>query len=376
MCGTISRPKGRLCLELALRKEYGNHMEQLEHYEDIAKNSKNHHWVPEFYLKNFSIPGDDGFVFFYRKGVLPLRTNVGNIATKNNLYTFRKDTGGVTRAMEGIFSEHEGKVAPILGRIIREEQLPTDDESRSELAVFVSILRVRGPSFSEWLRNMDAEHIKLLQRIQAEHPESLRENFEKAGISFSSDEEFEETRNFMMGPENYNVEMEDGEEHYFKQAMDLSKELYNILMTEKSWHLLVAPDKRHFVTSDNPVVIQELEDCPPLLAGGFLNGTVLLTISPKHCLAFRRVPLNDQKIMLGRDDVNNINKSIASSARRQLYSHLDSKDLTAVCNELLVGDESKVTIKRLARFAPYYMSHGIPQYKETGGLQKNSVSQL
>ncbi|MFA6429097.1 MAG: DUF4238 domain-containing protein [Patescibacteria group bacterium] len=348
-------------------------MQQLEYYENIAKNSKNHHWVPEFYLKNFSIPGDDGFVFFYRKGEQSLRINVGNVATKNNLYTFRKDMGGATRAMEGIFSEHEGKTAPILNRIIQEELLPVDDESRSELAVFVSMLRVRGPSFSEWLRNMEAEHIKLFQQIQAEHPESLRENFEKAGISFSSDAEFEETRNFMLNPKNYNVEMEGGEEHYFKQAMELSKELYKILMTEKSWHLLVAPDKRHFVTSDNPVVIQELEDCPPHLAGGFLNGTVLLTISPKHCLAFRRAPLNNQKILLSREDVNNINKSIARSARRHLYSHLDSKDLMTLCNELLVGDESRVTIKRLARFAPYYMSQGIHQDKETGGLKENSV---
>jgi len=348
-------------------------MEHIEYYENMAKHSKCHHWVPKFYLENFSIPGDDGFVFFYRRGEQPLRISTGAIAKQNDLYTFHKATGGSTRAIEGMFSEHEGRTAHILDKILREESLPEDEESLSELAVFVSILRVRGPSFSEWLRNMDAEHIKLFQQTQAKHPKSLKGNFEKAGIIFSTDEEFEETRKFLLNPENYNVEMKGGKEHYFKQAMDLSKEIYQILMVKKSWHLLIASGKRHFITSDNPVVIQELKDCPPHLAGGVLNGTVLLPLSPKICLAFRRFPLKKQNILLAKEDVININRSIVNAARRQVYGHLSSKDIMKLCNEQLVGNESRVKISRLTKFAPYYISQSITQYRETEGILKSSL---
>jgi len=344
-------------------------------YEKIAQNHKRHHWVPQFYLRFFATSPGGKRIYLYQSSSKPLHVGIADVAASKELYTFEEnENGGKTRMMEGVFSEHENIAAGVLSEVIRKECLPERVEDRSHIAVFVSLLKVRGPSFAEWLRNMEIEHIKLFQQSIAENADLLRKEFEDAGIAFSSDEEFEETRKFMLNPEGYTVKMKGGEGYYFKQAMDLSKEFYNILMSKKSWHLLVAPDKRHFITSDNPVVIQEPEDCPPHLSGGILNGTVLLTISPRLCLAFRRIPLINQKIFLSREDVNNINKSVARAARRHLYSHIDSKDLMALCNELLVGNDSKVTIKRLVRYAPYYISTGIPQYGETDGLRLNSAS--
>jgi len=348
-------------------------LKEKQKYEKIAQFTERHHWVPQFYLRYFVTNKNDAQVFMYRPGSRATLVGVANIATKKELYTFEEcDGGGKTRVMEGVFSEHEGTVAPVIDKILEEEVLPENEIDRSHIAAFVSILRVRGPSFTDWLKNMEIEHLKLLQQIKAEHPDSLKKEFKEAGITFPSDEEFEEMRNFMRDPKRFTIEMKGGKGHYFKQAMELGEGLYNILMLEKSWHLLVAPQKRHFITSDNPVVIQELHDCPPHLAGGFLNGTVLLTISPKYCLAFRRVPLQYPKITLNREDVNHINKSIANAARRQLYSHLDSKDFAILCNKYLSGNESKVSIKRLAKFALYYMSSGKHQFKESDTLKNSS----
>ncbi|MFA4936814.1 MAG: DUF4238 domain-containing protein [Patescibacteria group bacterium] len=348
-----------------------------EKYEKIAQNTKRHHWVPQFYLKFFAANEGGDQIYMYQSGNNPLLVGIANIATSKDLYTFEeKDTGQKTRVMEGVFAEHEGAVATVLAEVIRSGNLPTTERERSDIAAFVSLLRVRGPSFNEWLQNMEIEHIKLFQQIQTEHADSLREEFKKVGVTFSSDEEFEEMRKFMHDPKNYSIKMSGGEGHYFKQAMDLSKDFYQILMSKKSWHLLIAPHNRHFITSDNPVVIQEPVDCPPHVAGGVLNGTVLLTIAPKFCLAFRRMPLNSQNILLTRENVNHINRSIASVARRQIYSHLNSKDWAILCNEYLTGNESKVTIKRLAPFAPYYMAQSVPQLKEADGLKNNSVLPL
>lgn len=346
-------------------------------YEKIAQYTKWHHFVPQFYLRHFKAAVGGDRLYMYRAGSKPALVPVRDIAASKNLYTFETNDGsGKTRVFEGIFSEHEGMVAPVLDNIIASQALPSDEQDRSHLAAFVSLLHVRGPSFTDWLKNMEIEHLKLLQRVKAEEqpPESLRKEFEEAGITFTSDEEFEEMREFMRDPSRYTVEMRGGEGHYFKQAMELSKDLYAILMTKKSWHLLCAPAARHFVTSDNPVVIHEPHDCPPEVAGGFAYGTVLLTISPQLCLAFRTVPLITEKVDLNRQDVDHINRSIASAARRQVYGHLESRDIAKMCDEQLIGDESRVAIRRLAKYAPYYMVTGRPRLKEAEGIRVLSKS--
>lgn len=341
-------------------------------YEKIAANTKRHHWVPQFYLGYFSSLPEGEQVYMYQPPNDPLLTNVANIAASKDLYTFEQVDGSRTRVMEGIFSEHEGEVKQVLDRVLREETLPVQEEDRGHIAAFVSILKTRGPSFRDWLRNMQVEHEKLNTQLLASNSEHLRQKFARAGITFATDEEFEEMRKFMADPSRYTITVKGGEEFYFKRAMELSREMYEIFMTEKSWHLLVAPDRRHFVTSDNPVVIQEIEECPWELAGGVLNGTVLLAISPKLCLALRRIPLMQEKVLLTREDVDHINRSIVMAARRQVYGHVLSKDIQHLCEESLTGDASSVQIRQVAKFAPYYMTENAPQQKEAKGIRKYS----
>lgn len=345
-----------------------------EKYEKIAGDTRRHHWVPQMHLRSFSPENEEGRVYMYEAGKNPVLVSVADVAVSRDLYTFREITEGKkTRVFEGIFSEHESEVARVLKKIKELETIPESEEDRSHLASFVSMLHVRGPSFSDWLRNMEAEYLELSLRVQASHPESFREKLEKSGTTFASDQEFEDVLKYATDPDRPRVEMTGGEEQYFKQAMQISKDLYYVLMGQKSWHLLVAPQGRHFITSDHPVVIQEIEGCPPHLAGGFLNGTVLLTISPKLCLAFRRIPLKSEHVNLNRSDVNHINESIAKAGRRQIYSHVKSKDVASLCTRELTGDESRVTVEKIVDFAPYYKVTGRSNLKEVECLGKNSV---
>lgn len=348
-----------------------------EKYEKMASETKRHHWVPQFYLKNFSISKSDERVYMYRPNVDPELVGTSSIAVSKDLYTFKEATGNKsTRVMEAIFSEHEDIVAPIIGKIIESESIPDDEEDRSNLAAFVSFLYVRGPSFNEWMRNMDAEHLKLIQRSLTEKPEILRQKFNQVGVSFSSEKEFLEMLAFMRDPERYDIKMKGGEEHYFRRAVDIAKDIFGILVSNKSWHLLTSPHKRHFITSDNPVVIQELHDCPPHMASGLLNGTILLTISPRFCIAFRSMPLIDKVVNLNRKDVDQINKSVANSALRQLYAHLNSRDLRTICNEYLLDGASKVDVKRIVEYAPYYVFSGRRNLKESDGIRNNSITEF
>lgn len=346
----------------------------LEYYEKIAKDSKTHHWVPQCYLNNFSISKNSESVFFYTKNGTAISTGTKRIAAENDLYTFQnKDTGEQMRAMEGIFSEHEGEVSPILKEIIKKRTLPINN-NLATLSAFVSTLIVRGPSFSEWLRNMDAVRQKMEMQTLAKHPESLRARLKNANINIESEEEFEDLRKSLLDFDaHFTVKMNGGEGHYFKEAMELSQDMHNVFLQQKSWHLLVTNGKKHFITSDNPVAIQRVKELPLHLSEGFGYGTILLTLSPDICLVLRSIPLSRAVICAQPTDVAYINKSIMRSARRQIYAHISSKTIQSSCNRFLNGGESDVFIENLGRYSPYLITKGIERDAEADVFVRYSV---
>ncbi len=63
------------------------------------------HYVPQFYLKNFSISENQGMVYAYRRDKDPFEVNVNNIAAKNNFYIFTdKNTDKKSDDIEKMFS--------------------------------------------------------------------------------------------------------------------------------------------------------------------------------------------------------------------------------------------------------------------------------
>jgi len=44
------------------------------------------HYVPQFYLKNFSIHKEDGYIFAYQRNKDTIKTTVNSVAAKNDLY--------------------------------------------------------------------------------------------------------------------------------------------------------------------------------------------------------------------------------------------------------------------------------------------------
>lgn len=169
------------------------------------------------------------------------------------------------------------------------------------------------------------------------------------------------------------IAIKGGKEHYFKQAMKLSEDIYRVFLTRKSWHLLVAEGKRHFVTSDNPVVIQRIKGVPLHVAEGFGFGTILLTISPNVCLVLRSIPLTQPVVAVSPTDVEQINQSIMRSARRQIYSHISSSTIQAACDRYLNGGESEVFVEEFGNNSPYVMTKSIDRDIETQALEKYST---
>jgi hypothetical protein len=47
------------------------------------------HYIPQFYLRNFEIPGRTGWVYSYRRGMKPLPKAIRSIACEEDYYDFK-----------------------------------------------------------------------------------------------------------------------------------------------------------------------------------------------------------------------------------------------------------------------------------------------
>lgn len=264
-----------------------------------------------------------------------------------------------------MFSLLEGAAAPVLEKIAQKRNLDLTDSERGALVQFVAFLAVRGPSFSDSQRNMYLEGYKLHLKTMAEHPEVMRKEFAKAGVTFDSQEEFEQTRDFILDIDNRGkMDLTGGRASFFKKAADTAMELTETLASTKSWHLLVANDERVFVTSDNPVTIQRPEHIPWHLAEGFIHGTILVTISPRVCLVMRSDPLRNEVHKIYEKDITYINRSVMKHAHRQVYSNLESRRIKQIRDLFQPGLESKVSAIKIKN-TPYTMTRGLERDVES-----------
>lgn len=336
--------------------------------------AKKHHWVPRCYLRNFIVSPKIESVYMYQNNKETINVGIDNVAAQNNLYTFTdKTTGEKTKRVETMFGIIEGAASPVLEKIIRQQNLNLTANEKGALVQFTAFLITRGPSFSDWLKNMTAEHHKWEMKFLAEHPDTMRERFNEAGIPFDNEEEFEKTRQALLDFDKHiKIEMKGGEGGLFKQAAEMAMDFAEMFSIGKSWHLLIVDCDRVFVTSDNPVVVQKTRNVHPHMASGYGYGTIFLTISPKICFVMRNQALLQEVIKVGRKEVDYINQSIIKNTHRQVYSNLKSRDIKRMRDKFLPGEASKVISTRI-RSTPYVVTEGVERDFELPILERYTI---
>jgi hypothetical protein len=258
----------------------------------MVKTAK-HHYVPQCYLKNFTTAENADQIYGYKKDGNLIKTNILNIAAKNNFYTFTdKTTGQETNIVEEMFAQLEGAACPVINSIITKRSLDLSDEARGALAQFTAFLSTRNLSYDKQQRQMTADLFKQETIERAKHEEAFRKHFEDAGVTFENEKEFQELRNAVLDFDNhFKVEMKGGDGYFMKVAIELAMDLTYILYY-KEWHLLISNGSGVFVTSDNPVTLWSVKGIPPQYNAGFMYASILLTLSPQVCLLMRNTALS------------------------------------------------------------------------------------
>lgn len=290
-----------------------------------------HHYVPQFYLKQFSPQNSPGKVYVYTRDKDPFLTNTPSIAVINHYYTVQLEaTGEMSDQIEVMFSEIEKDVAPIFRKLTKESAITLSDEEYSLLAFFIALLYNRGPAFRKKMLNIEIESRKKFIEFVAQDKRRFDAITKRAGVTFKDEEEAENTRQMWLNcDEHFTLEAEKGGiggygEH-IKTLLEFSETLAPMIVNKK-WQILQCDSSEFFITSDSPVTLISETWVPNKIGKGFLNSSVALPLTSNRCLLLTNETATRviEIFQASRKNVLYINQNTMVHAYERLFSDIHS----------------------------------------------------
>ena len=288
---------------------------------------RNHHWVPQCYLKGFAKSRSKNAQLYVVDAVAQrhLMAVPRNVASARDFN--RVEIAGVDpNQIESDMSHFEGAVDKALERICRDRDI-LNAEDRNLVLNLIALLSVRTPAMREHIRQGYKRVLKRVMDLTLATKERYEASFSSAAQARAFDGEamlpYETMRDFFDRDE-YIINMPTT--RHVKQEFDLAGTILPLL-GQRNWVLIRAtPGTGGFITSDHPVILQwtELRDRRPFHSPGFgLHGTeVVFTIS--HDIAMVGT-FEDPHDMIDADvqQVALINGCIIGHGKRQIYARDD-----------------------------------------------------
>lgn len=215
---------------------------------------KNHHYVPQFLLKNFCFGKKKKVWVYDKKTDKEFETNIRNIASETKFYELKGkdliksadkewkklvseapesirealDKGEFNVSLEEGFNTLEGNSRNIIKRIIKNESLTgLTKEEKIVLALFLSVQLVRTKTYIDKIKCVNDMLVEKL-----------------TGMGFTNEQ----------AEESVPVNDKDLKFLHMKQIVDAEKFVPHFL--NKIWVLYKAPPGSSFYIGDNPIVLQ------------------------------------------------------------------------------------------------------------------------
>ena len=222
--------------------------------------TKKQHYIPQFYLKNFSQDGERVYIYDKAKGErgeIRYQTTV-EVAHQNHFYTYRTKKG-TKENLEDFFCQFEGDAATIIEKVHKERKIT--QEEKEKLALFVAFLHTRTPASkarTEEMINKTGEKISRMM-FKIEPKERLKKFFkEKEGREFS-DEEIDDLVDFAVNPKRSRIEFEVPNEYWIKLMLETGAEIAPLFFG-MDWLFVFTDSPYALITSDNPFLLVPPDD--------------------------------------------------------------------------------------------------------------------
>lgn len=222
-----------------------------------AASAKNHHFVPQMYLRAFADPASkQGALWRYGPGFRPQLRAPKGVAWQEHFYDVAGELPPEDNDMEKFYGETETIAAPHLEQL-RAGNIRLTPQVKSELATFIALMRTRTRSYLEQVNAIASQmHVLIAKetlRTKSGVEELIEKNVELGGEPLA----VEQVRSALQAVIDGNVIVEQRSRAWtIKQALE-SSNLLDELIESMNWNLFEAPDGNAFITSDNPVVIND-----------------------------------------------------------------------------------------------------------------------
>ncbi len=220
----------------------------------MASEARNHHWIPQCYLKGFAKSRSKNaqlFVadVFSRKSFVTVPRNVASARDFNRI-----DAAGVdANHIESAYADFEGLAAQALARMDEKRGFGNEEDHNLVLNL-IALFSVRNPRMRENMRQFQeqvAKQIMSLTVASKERYESSMAGAIRSGeVKPNADVTYESMREFIDG-EHYTIDVPTT--RHVQTELKLAETVLPLL-GERSWLLFRAgADSGGFVTSDHPV---------------------------------------------------------------------------------------------------------------------------
>jgi hypothetical protein len=268
----------------------------------------NHHFVPQFYQRGFSVPGDSHKVWVYERGIKPRRRSVRSTGMEIDLYAIQ-DSQGITdfATVERELGLLDNHAARLIQRIEKRDRITQKD--RRLLCRFVSVMWRRTPKHKAKVKELAKKYMpqvfEPIEQLEFLTPET-REELKQIRQRYS-----ENPPSFLFP------------QHVLRQS-EFEEVMYGM-----DWGFFEAQNSE-FLTSDDPVMFSKGSGL------GSADAVIGFPLSKKlfvQCM-WKSVYQNGFHV-LPRENVEYFNSSTIKSAHKRVYASLNSPAIqVAVDNEL------------------------------------------
>ncbi|MFY4730024.1 DUF4238 domain-containing protein [Nitrospira sp. BLG_2] len=298
--------------------------------------SVNQHWVPQFYLREFSTPAtrqaEEAQVWIFSKqdsdGVERL-TNVRNVCAKRYLYSPRDEFDQRSWEVDDELQGVESLLAQIWPQVASDFIDLGNETIRKALALFVATIHIRHPDNRRVLKSVHQQIVENLDKLPKKADGSPNvDNF------ICKDEKFEIDTS---GWESYKKWGEHEHHRFFVETIRAESGNLAKILLKKRWSVVFA-DNEHFITSDKPVGVQHRSR--EVFGIGTTGAVVSFPLSPTRILMMddqHQEPAN-QYYPLKPDNVGAFNYGIWHAGARFMVT---GRPVTEVLSEIMGWAESK-----------------------------------
>ncbi len=278
------------------------------------KVKKNQHYVPQSYLRRFTIDGEKSLIWSFDKNKFEfekLRSSVNKICSEDYYYYQQDSAGGFDHIkLEDSLSEVEKIGNDAIIKIVNSFAMPyaaISEKERAEFGFYVSLMLTRGPAFRDCINSL---YGSMATR-------TLRSMYESGGFPEAPDilNEIIEAK----GIENV-INTEVFSSVSLRGMIEVARQI-SLINIKKEWVFTVAPSGHEFITSDTPVSFTSASGLLRDLGPGHPDAKIIFPISKKIALVI--VGKRGNKDMNFKtcevSEVEVINQQVANSANSYIF---------------------------------------------------------